>query len=99
MWFTKTLEEVLNELKVDPKTGLSNEEVKKRLEIYGENKLKGKPKKTLLQLFLGQLQDVLIYVLIGAALITVIAHWPHGFTDAIILLVVFINAIVGGAGI
>lgn len=25
-----------------------------------------------------------------------IAHWPHGFTDAIIiLLVVFINAVVG----
>ena len=39
---------------------------------------------------------MLIYVLIGAAVINVIAHWPHGWTDALIILaVVFINAIVG----
>ena len=69
MWFTKSQEEVLKELNVDPKIGLTTEEVNKRLEKYGQNKLKGKPKKSLFQLFLGQLQDVLIYVLIGAAVI------------------------------
>lgn len=96
MWFTKSQEEVLKKFNVDPKIGLTTEEVEKRLKEYGYNKLKGKPKKNLLQLFLAQLKDMLIYVLIGAAVINVIAHWPHGWTDALIILaVVFINAIVG----
>ena len=96
MWFTKSQEQVLNELNVDLKEGLSTEEVQKRLEKYGYNKLKSKAKKSLLELFLAQLKDVLIYVLIGAAVVNVIAHGLEGITDAIIiLLVVFINAIVG----
>ena len=96
MWFTKSQEQVLNELNVNPKEGLSTEEVKKRLEKYGYNKLKSKAKKSLLELFIAQLKDVLIYVLIGAAIVNVIAHGLEGITDAIIiLLVVFINAIVG----
>ena len=96
MWFTKSHEDVLKELNVNPKEGLTNEEVAKRIERYGQNKLKGKPKKTLLQLFLAQLKDMLIYVLIGAAVINIIAHWPHGWTDALIILsVVLINALVG----
>ena len=96
MWFTKSQEEVLKELNVNPKTGLTNDEVNKRLEKYGQNKLKGKPKKSIFQLFLGQLQDVLIYVLIGAAVVNIVAHGLEGVTDAIIILaVVFINAIVG----
>ena len=96
MWFTKSQEQVLNELNVNPKEGLSTEEVKKRLEKYGYNKLKSKAKKSLLELFIAQLKDILIYVLIGAAIVNVIAHGLEGITDAIIiLLVVFINAIVG----
>lgn len=96
MWFTKSQEQVLNELNVDQKKGLSTEEVKKRLEKYGYNKLKSKAKKSLLELFIAQLKDILIYVLIGAAIVNIIAHGLEGITDAIIiLLVVFINAIVG----
>ena len=96
MWFTKSQEAVLKELNVNSKTGLSTEEAKKRLEKYGLNKLKGKPKKSLLQLFLAQLKDVLIYVLIGAAVINIIAHRTEGIPDALIILtVVLINALVG----
>lgn len=96
MWFTKSQEAVLKELNVNSKTGLSTEEAKNRLEKYGLNKLKGKPKKSLLQLFLAQLKDVLIYVLIGAAVINIIAHGTEGIPDALIILtVVLINALVG----
>ena len=45
MWFAKSQEEVLTELAVDPATGLSSEEAQKRLDKYGRNKLKSKPKK------------------------------------------------------
>ena len=96
MWFTKSQNDVLKELNVDPKVGLTTDEVNNRLEKYGQNKLKGKAKKTLLQLFIAQLQDILIYVLIAAAVINLIVDIRHGWTDALIIMaVVLINAIVG----
>lgn len=93
MWFSKSYEEILKETNVNPSEGLSTEEVKIRLEKHGENKLKGKPKKGLVSLFFAQLKDMLIYVLLGAAVIT-IAIGEH--IDAIIiLLVVVLNAVIG----
>ena len=93
MWFSKSQEEVLKELNVNPVTGLTTEEVKIRLENYGENKLKGKPKKSLFSLFFAQLKDMLIYVLLGAAVITI---GIGEYVDAIIiLLVVVLNAVIG----
>lgn len=93
MWFSKSQQEVIDELKVDSQEGLSSEEAQARLERYGENKLKGKEKKSILSLFLSQLKDMLIYVLLGAALITILIQ---EYVDAIIiLLVVVINAAIG----
>ncbi|KYZ77784.1 ATPase [Anaerosporomusa subterranea] len=93
MWFSKSQEEALNELNVNPATGLTTTEAKARLEKYGANKLKGKPKKSLISLFFEQLQDMLIYVLLGAAVITVAIG---EYVDAvIILLVVVLNAVIG----
>lgn len=95
MEFKKSSEEVLKELNVD-KNGLSENEAKLRLEKYGQNKLEEAKKKTLFERFINQLKDVLIYVLIIASVINVIAHFPDGFTEAgIILMVVLINAVVG----
>ncbi len=93
MWFSKSQQEALKELNVDPTAGLSSKEAKARLEKYGENKLKGKPKKSLISLFFSQLKDMLIYVLLGAVVIT-IAIGEH--VDAvIILLVIILNAVIG----
>jgi len=93
MWFSKTQDQVLIELNVSQKQGLTSEEAQKRLEQYGENKLKGKPKKSLFVLFFAQLKDMLIYVLLGASVIT----FAIGeYVDAIIiLLVVILNAVIG----
>ncbi len=93
MWFSKSVEEVLQEFKVNPDQGLSIEEVKAKLAIHGENKLKGKPKKSLVALFFAQLKNMLIYVLLGAAVFTISIH---EYIDAlIILLVVILNAVMG----
>jgi len=93
MWFAKPPEEVLQELMVDPTTGLTNAEAEKRLAKHGPNKLKGKPKKSVFALFLGQLQDMLIYVLLASAFITILIG---EYVDAIIiLLVVVLNAVIG----
>lgn len=95
MWFSKSREEAFHEFNVNPITGLSVEEVTARLAKYGQNKLKGKAKKSLLALFLAQLQDMLIYVLLGAAAITL---FIGEYADSvIILLVVILNAIIGVA--
>jgi len=95
MWFAQTTEKVLQSQSVNPATGLSEAEVQLRLERYGKNELKGKPKKSLLTLFWAQLQDMLIYVLLGAAAITV---FIGEYVDSVIILcVVVLNAVIGVA--
>ena len=49
---------------------ITNEEAAKRLEQYGKNELPGGEKKSTLQIFWGQFADVLVLILIGAALIS-----------------------------
>ncbi len=93
MWFAKSPSEVLREWQIDPAAGLSGAEAAKRLVSHGKNKLKGKPKKSLFSLFFAQLQDMLIYVLLGAAVITL---FIGEYADSvIILLVVLLNAAIG----
>ncbi|NLG81907.1 MAG: calcium-translocating P-type ATPase, SERCA-type [Bacilli bacterium] len=93
MWYTKSTKEVLEELRVNPETGLTEAEAERRLQEYGENKLKEKPKKSILTLLLSQLNDYLIYVLLAATLITLIIG---EYADAIIIfLVVILNAVIG----
>lgn len=93
MWFSKSHDEVLKELGVDSAVGLSSQEVKKRLEQYGLNKLKEKPGKSLAALFFSQLKDMLIYVLLASAVIT---FFIKEYADSIIIiLVVILNAVIG----
>lgn len=95
MWFSKEMDTVFKELGANPTTGLTTQEAQERLEKYGVNKLKGKGQKSLFRLFLEQLQDTLIYVLLAASVITVIIG---EYADtAIILIVVVLNAVVGVA--
>jgi P-type Ca2+ transporter type 2C len=93
MWFSKSPTEVLKEFVVNPAVGLSETEAKARLEKYGLNKLKGKAKKSLLSLFLSQLKDMLIYVLLAAAVITMVIG--EIADSVIILLVIILNAVIG----
>ena len=78
---------------VDLAQGLSHEEAKRRLEEYGYNKLQTYKRKSILQLFIGQLNDALIYVLLGAVVITM---FMGEYVDGIIIMaVVIINATLG----
>ncbi|EOU1760883.1 calcium-transporting P-type ATPase, PMR1-type [Clostridium perfringens] len=93
MWYKKSKNEILQELDVDEKNGLSSTEALRRLEKYGKNKLVTKKKKTLFKQFLSQLKDVMIYILIIAA---IISAFLGEISDAlIILLVIVINAVIG----
>lgn len=74
-------------------SGLTEEEAARRLVSEGRNELQEARSKTPVETFLAQLQDPLIYVLLGAA---VISFLLRELADAaIICVVVFLNAFVG----
>lgn len=102
MYYNQTTDEVLSSLKTDISNGLSSEQVMQLQAQYGENKLKEKKKKTTLQRFLDQFKDVMILILIAAAIVSfVIAcvekNPSEFFEPALILLIVVLNAIMGVA--
>src|SRR5690606_32289817 len=95
MWYQKQPQTVAQELETDVNKGLSSREAKKRLEVYGENRFEKKRQKSILMLFLEQLNSILIYILIAAALISFAVS---EITDAIIILmVIFMNSAIGAA--
>lgn len=93
MWFSKSIDDVLRELTVDRTNGLSTDEVRNRRQRFGPNTLKGKKKKSILHLFLMQLQDWLIYILLAAVVVTLAMG---EYVDAgIIMTVILLNAVLG----
>ena len=73
--------------------GLSDAESAARLEKHGPNRLPAPPKRSLILRFFAHFHNVLIYVLIGAAIIT--ASLGHLIDTGVILAVVIANAIIG----
>ena len=70
----KNIREVCALLATDPDRGLSEKEAAKRHETGGPNELKETKKKSALESFLEQLNDPLIYVLMAAAVISLLLH-------------------------
>jgi magnesium-transporting ATPase (P-type) len=91
-WHTETVERVLAELGARPQ-GLTTEEARERLARYGPNRLRPPARRGPLVRFLAQFHNLLIYVLLGAAVMT--ALLGHGVDTAVILGVVIINAVIG----
>ncbi|MCB0810339.1 MAG: HAD-IC family P-type ATPase, partial [Flavobacteriales bacterium] len=86
------MEEVRRALGADG-DGLSAAEAAERLREHGPNELEGKRKRTILGIFLGQFKDLMILVLLAAA---VVAGAVGDLSDAtIILAIVLINAVIG----
>ena len=95
----KSAQEALEELKTG-EDGLSEEEAKARLAKYGENKLAEKKKKSMALRFFEQFKDVMIIILIIAAIISFVVACVEGdpmefIEPALILLIVILNAVLG----
>jgi len=87
------IEDVLKELQSDKEKGLSEKEAKQRLQEYGPNELpKGQTRSWWKRLLL-QFHNVLIYVLMAAAIIT--ALMDHWIDTLVIVAVILINALIG----
>ena len=73
--------------------GLSQEEVDKRLAQYGPNRLPAPARRSAIIRFMAHFHNILIYVLLGAAIIT--AGLGHFIDTGVILAVVLANAAIG----
>ncbi len=91
-WHDLTREETFAGLAADGK-GLDQASAAERLERHGPNKLPEPPRRSALKRFMLQFHNVLIYVLLAAAVTTgALGHW---IDTGVILGVVVINAIIG----
>lgn len=99
-FFSQSKEEVLRLLSTNEATGLTEDKVSELKLKHGPNKLAEKKKKTNLTRFLEQFKDVMILILILAAVISFIIACAEGepkefFEPALILLIVILNAVIG----
>ncbi|MBU1148801.1 HAD-IC family P-type ATPase, partial [Patescibacteria group bacterium] len=91
-WHNLTVEESLAALKAS-KTGLSSDEVKKRVARFGLNELPEEKGPTKLTILLEQFKSSLIYVLLSAVLVTSLMR--HFIDAGVIFASVVLNVIVG----
>ena len=92
LYYDEEIKEVLKELNSSEK-GLTSSEVDKRLKKYGLNELKEGKKISPLEIFLSQFKSPIVWVLIGAFIISLVIKEK---ADAVIIgFIVVVNAIVG----
>ncbi len=92
IWHAQTAEQVLQAL-ASQRQGLTAAEVARRQQRHGANRLPEPPSPGLLARLLRQFNNLLLYVLMAAALITaLIGHWVDA---AVIAAVVLLNAVIG----
>lgn len=93
MFEKQNIQETVKNLNSDAVKGLTDGEAFRRLQQNGRNEMKAARKKTKIQLFLEQLKDPLIYILLIAAVVSILLG---EISDAAIIgTVVLVNALVG----
>ena len=91
-FFNRSPEESLRELASSP-DGLSAEEARSRAEAYGQNILSEGKKKSLAVVFLEQFKDLLVIILLAAAVISLLSG--QGESTLVIFAVILLNAVLG----
>lgn len=101
--YTKTVEDVAEYFGVDLETGLTDDQIKKARDKYGPNELPAEEGKPLWELILEQFDDLLVKILLLAAVISFVLAWFEededqvtAFVEPFVILVILIcNAVVG----
>ena len=91
-WFHLSEEEALGRLEA-ARSGLSSREAAVRKEEFGPNALRAGEKRSALQVFLDQFKDLLVIILIIAAVISMISGDVE--STAVIFAVLLLNAVLG----
>lgn len=91
-YFSTPYEEVLKEFNVS-KSGLEDKQVSSNTEKFGLNQLTEKKRKTVLEVFLSQFKDLLVLILIAAAIISAMTGSLE--STLVIFAVIILNSILG----
>lgn len=93
-WHALAAADVIKALRVDPDNGLSSAQAARRLQQHGPNRLVEAPREPRWRAFLRQLQDLLILILLAAAVVSLVVTrtWE---TPIAIAVVVLLNATIG----
>ena len=92
-WHDLPPQEAVATLNTDPEQGLSTQEAQARLERFGPNRITQKGGTPMWLLFLKEFNQPLIYILLGASVITA---FLNEWVDSIVIFgVVLVNAIIG----
>jgi len=92
-WWHLDVREAADVLKSDLSAGLSREDARARLETFGPNQLREEGGRKPFKIFLEQFEDFIIWVLIGAA---VVSGFLQEWVDALaIVAIIILNAILG----
>ena len=86
--YQKKLQEVIDELETSKTEGLSDQEVSKRLETYGENKLQESDSKSKWEILLDNLNNIIVYLLAVAAIISILmGDWIEAIAVMVAVLI------------
>jgi Ca2+-transporting ATPase len=92
-WYSQDITQVAQKLNTNSDKGLEMNEVISRLKEYGANALKEPPKRSLLSMFVEQLKEVLVLILIVAAAVSgALGEWED---TIVIMIIVILNAGLG----
>src|ERR1700742_3283545 len=91
-WYGFSAEDACVQFGVDPRVGLSAAEVARRREQYGPNKLAAAKKEPSWHAFLRQYRDLMQLVLLGAAIVSMVALQEFS-TGIVIIALTVLNAI------
>jgi Ca2+-transporting ATPase len=92
-WWHLEIEDAAKSLNSDLSSGLTSQEASTRFEKYGPNQLKEAKKYSALSIFFEQFKDFIIWVLIGAA---IVSGFLKEWVDALaIIAIVILNAVLG----
>lgn len=90
---SRTLADLLSELSVDPERGLTDADVDERRRRFGPNQLAESPPPPAWRRFAAQLQELVIWILIAAAVVAgALGEWVDTLA---ILAIVLLNAVIG----
>ncbi|MGQ9694199.1 MAG: cation-translocating P-type ATPase [Thermodesulfobacteriota bacterium] len=93
LWHVYDISEVLRKVNTDQRKGLTTEEVRKRLDIYGYNEFKKEERVSPLTIFFNQFKNVLIIILLIATLLSALVG--EIFDAGLILVIVIFCALLG----
>ncbi len=92
-WHGISIPEILDRLATDPEQGIGSDEVARRLEKHGLNKLDEAPPTSIWAMLWDQFNDFVIWLLIGASIISaILGEWVEA---GAIIAIVLLNAILG----